>query len=607
MLKGVFFFIMLIFSVLLKEYLTPLSFLLIILSSFRLFTNRHLNQISINVICLMIFAYYILTYGRVITPEVGLNFLFNVILLKFMESRKYRDEVMVIFGAILLVASGSLFDKTLMYFSFFTISFFLLLGQFSKINKLEFFTLKNVGSYLKLALLVATLFFIFPRIPNPIPFSLNSGNTGEIGYSPEINISSIERLEENDAKVFWAKLKNEKRQDDLYWRGNVVSETDGWNWTQGPGDHGLLQIVKDELSVAEEYRLFIKTSYLFIFDEFPTLLRANHQTYQSDQSNSFSTTYIKGHSRYFALKMPIQVQEKAPGANYLHHNLSEETVQWINDVFKSQKLENIINEYRAFITKENFRYSWAPGKIRSLQEFFDRKVGFCTHYASSLALILRAKNYPARLVSGFQGGRFNPYGGFYEINQNDAHAWVEVWNGDSWLRIDPTSFIAPERIIMDYQTVVNNNFVVPQELGESGPSFLSEIKFIISQWDFVFYQFMDQWDAVEQLSFFSQFKITRKTLIVLTFVIITLFFFFALWKRQRLSPRELLWKKFLKELEQNGISYEGNFELLRTKIQNSGFEKKELALELLEEFIKLFYAEASNEEMITSLMRRFNQ
>ena len=33
------------------------------------------------------------------------------------------------------------------------------------------------------------------------------------------------------------------------------------------------------------------------------------------------------------------------------------------------------------------------------------------------------------------------------IRQSDAHVWVEVWlNGKGWVRMDPTSVVAPERI-----------------------------------------------------------------------------------------------------------------------------------------------------------------
>lgn len=542
-----------------------------------------------------------------ITPEIGLNFLLNVILLKFMESQKFRDEVMAIFGTILLLAAGALFDKSLSYFIFFTVSFFLLLSHFSQMNKVKLMSWQNGKTYLKLAVLVALLFFIFPRIPNPIPFSLNSGGEGEIGYSPEINISTIEKLVENDSKVFWVKLENERSRDHLYWRGNVASLTDGWNWSPGPMDQGLLSPNKEGFTDGEEYRLFIKSSYLFILDQAPTRLKVNNRVFQSDSTDSFNANYIRNHSRYWVSQQAYTLKDFSDATPYLQHPLSEEVITWINETFPATELDAVVQEFQDFIVKEGFRYSWAPGKIQSLQEFVDKKIGFCSHYASTLALILRVKNYPTRLVSGFQGGRYNPYGKFYEINQNDAHAWVETRENGQWIRIDPTSFIAPERITMDYQEIVSNNFTIPVDDIQKGYRFFNEIKFIFGQWDFSFYQFMDQWDAIEQIAFFSQFKLTRKKLLWISLVMTMLFALLLLRRKAKHNERQKAWLQFLKLLEKEGIFYSGNFEKLQQELLKSNWVKKEKSLTLLNEFIKLFYADSPNEQLVYQLLKEINQ
>ncbi len=51
------------------------------------------------------------------------------------------------------------------------------------------------------------------------------------------------------------------------------------------------------------------------------------------------------------------------------------------------------------------------------------------------------------MVTGYQGGSFNPYDGTLTVRQYDAHAWSEVWlPGEGWVRVDPTAAVAPERI-----------------------------------------------------------------------------------------------------------------------------------------------------------------
>ena len=84
----------------------------------------------------------------------------------------------------------------------------------------------------------------------------------------------------------------------------------------------------------------------------------------------------------------------------------------------------------------------------SVDEFlFDTKRGFCGHYASAFATLMRAAGIPARVVTGYQGGTFNRFADYWILRQSDAHAWTEVWiEGRGWLRMDPTSVIAPSRV-----------------------------------------------------------------------------------------------------------------------------------------------------------------
>lgn len=70
---------------------------------------------------------------------------------------------------------------------------------------------------------------------------------------------------------------------------------------------------------------------------------------------------------------------------------------------------------------------------------FESQKGHCEYFASALALLLRAMGIPSRLVTGFLGGRWNPYGKYLSVRQGDAHAWVEAWLPESgWVVLEPT-------------------------------------------------------------------------------------------------------------------------------------------------------------------------
>ena len=52
--------------------------------------------------------------------------------------------------------------------------------------------------------------------------------------------------------------------------------------------------------------------------------------------------------------------------------------------------------------------------------------------------MLRSIGIPARLAVGFDAGRFNPFTGFYEVSNTDAHALTEVYFPDyGWFAFDP--------------------------------------------------------------------------------------------------------------------------------------------------------------------------
>ena len=100
--------------------------------------------------------------------------------------------------------------------------------------------------------------------------------------------------------------------------------------------------------------------------------------------------------------------------------------------------------------EEKFGYSLNPGTYgeNALDDFlFQRRIGFCEHYAAAFATLMRVAGLPSRVVIGYHGGELNRMGNYVIVRQSDAHAWTEVWLQDSgWTRVDPTEVIAPDRI-----------------------------------------------------------------------------------------------------------------------------------------------------------------
>ncbi|MBN1652492.1 MAG: DUF3488 domain-containing protein [Deltaproteobacteria bacterium] len=94
-----------------------------------------------------------------------------------------------------------------------------------------------------------------------------------------------------------------------------------------------------------------------------------------------------------------------------------------------------------------FRYSLdqpdVKGKPPLVAFLFDARRGHCEYFSTALAVMLRAVGVPSRNVTGFVGGRYNPFGGYWALRQGDAHSWVEAFVPEiGWITVDPTPSVA---------------------------------------------------------------------------------------------------------------------------------------------------------------------
>jgi hypothetical protein len=92
---------------------------------------------------------------------------------------------------------------------------------------------------------------------------------------------------------------------------------------------------------------------------------------------------------------------------------------------------------------ENYAYVQRPEQIgrraMTVEEFLLRvRRGHCEYFAAGMVALLSSLETPSRIVGGFYGGRLNPLTGYMIVRREDAHAWVEVWNGSQWVTFDPT-------------------------------------------------------------------------------------------------------------------------------------------------------------------------
>jgi transglutaminase-like putative cysteine protease len=88
--------------------------------------------------------------------------------------------------------------------------------------------------------------------------------------------------------------------------------------------------------------------------------------------------------------------------------------------------------------RSGFRYTLTD-PASSLREFlFEKRAGYCEHYAAALAVMLRGAGIPSRVAAGYYGGEWSDLGLYLIVRESDAHAWTEGWIDGRWVTLDAT-------------------------------------------------------------------------------------------------------------------------------------------------------------------------
>lgn len=560
--------LLLVYSFMMNEILTLPTMGFVLAGFIAVLFKYRSTRLIRNLFAIGVFVSYWISYGRVIDPEIGLNFLTTVIVLKLLEMDSERDYYMIFFGLLLVISAGSLFEKTLTYMLFFAGSFIILIRDFYLNLKLNF-RLRDLGLNLFWVLpLTMALYLFVPRMMNPIPFQYSKLRAGEVGYTPEVNISEVASLASNDRPAFQAMVGAQVPQAGLYWRANTLTQTDGWNWTTGSKDReGARRINKEDIPkelISQSIRLYGKEDYFFALDR-PLFISYRDQSLALKETNSLFQQRNRWIPRYqvWSLKSKTTIKQEAQRSQ-LQVILSKTEKDWIKNTFKGDSLVDISQEFNKFLQQARFSYSLSPGKITSFEEFMMvKKTGFCSHYASALALVLRVKKIPARLVSGFMGGSYNPYANFYLVSQNDAHVWVEALDNGIWTRVDPTEWIAPDRVRLGgeaFMNSINQDNLSYLSLSSFNLGWLQEARQWFGQWDFRFYQWLEQTDYYAQEAILEKLRFKRQWLYFLTPALMITFIGLYAWylarqrRRESVNNHQKKWRGFLKQMKRKGFN-----------------------------------------------------
>ncbi|MFC1985816.1 transglutaminaseTgpA domain-containing protein [Chloroflexota bacterium] len=117
--------------------------------------------------------------------------------------------------------------------------------------------------------------------------------------------------------------------------------------------------------------------------------------------------------------------------------LAESIVQGVStDYDKAARLERfLLNNYPYDLNVEPL-----PEGRDAVDFFlFEQQAGYCSHFATTMAVMARHLGLPARVAAGYLPGFIDPMTGAHIVRAGDAHAWVEIhFRQHGWVAFDPT-------------------------------------------------------------------------------------------------------------------------------------------------------------------------
>ncbi|MCX6582327.1 MAG: DUF3488 and transglutaminase-like domain-containing protein [Candidatus Aminicenantes bacterium] len=540
------------------------------------------------------FGGVIASYRSYLGRDPGITAVILLSTMKLFELKSQRDFMFVIFLAYFLVFGNFLYDQTIQALAFMIAAVILITAAVLRLNhgekepvKVSFLVKSGFRFFLYAIPFMVVLFAFFPRSSVPLwNLPHDSSKHGQVGFNDSVFPGQVAELATSNQTAFRVVFPDDNMPAprDLYFRGLVLWFTNGKGWSQGILSFlpDRRRTVVDDILIRQEITLEPHYErWLFALD-LPVInprgsRRLPGRVIQGYWPISEVVTYEVASTpqpkypeprnevpRWWALQLPGDWNSP----------MRELARSWRSAATSDAE---VVQAALNYFSSSGFEYTLSPGTLdpqTPLEDFlFNKRKGFCEHYAAAFTLLMRAADIPARMVVGFQGGEVNTVGGYLVVRQSDAHAWSEVWlEGKGWQRVDPTAAASPERI--EFGAEMSRTLSAMGRLGEEDRSeairlamrkgFFAKIsRFFNDHWDNINIKWevwIMSYDRFRQRAFLRGVGLAdvgRWSYIVVLIVIIPALFFLVslLLKRQTTAADPLikLYRQFYAKTAKKGI------------------------------------------------------
>lgn len=445
----------------------------------------------------------LLSHRTLLGRDAGVTLLVVLLTLKTLELRARRDAFVVFFLGFFCMLSNFFYSQSLMT------AFSMLLGLLGlltvlvnahmPVGKPPLLRAARTAGWMAVlgAPIMLVLFLFFPRLA-PLWGVPSDAMAGRSGLSQTMQVGNLASLALDESVAMRIQFEGPApAQQDLYFRGPVLSEFDGREWRAARFGFSSRFELTNNLVVEGppvNYEVTLEPTqrpWLFVMEAATQqpVLPGYQFMMQADLQwlvNRPLTELVRYRAQSFPTFRhgPTQPVSGLRDFVELPSGFNPRTLDLARQIRSDPQyasagsaalVQFVLNRLRT----GGYRYTLEPGVYgpNTADEFwFDRKEGFCEHIASSFVLLMRALGVPARIVTGYQGGEQNRVDGFWVVRQSDAHAWAEVWHeGRGWVRVDPTSAVAPGRTGA-FQRLSAPQGVVAQTLGNISPGLVLQLR-----------------------------------------------------------------------------------------------------------------------------------
>ena len=532
------------------------------------------------------------THRTLLGRDAGVTLIVVLLALKTLELRARRDAFVVFFLGFFTLLTNFFYSQSLLTAGAMLVALLGLLtalvNAHMPVGKPPLLqAARTAGSMALLgAPIMIVLFLLFPRMA-PLWGVPSDAMSGRSGLSSSMSVGTIANLALDDSIAMRIRFEGARPASSaLYFRGPVLTAFDGREWRAPqaspyrPQTLANLQVRGAEL----RYEVTLEPNsrpWLLLLDATPVKpVISGFDARMTSELQWLVDRPITELLRYQARSYadfsygPLQQVPALQNDLTLPAGSNPRTAQLALEMRADPRYANasgalLIAAALERLREGGYRYTLDPGVYgqHSADEFwFDRKEGFCEHIASSFVILMRGLGLPARVVTGYQGGEYNPVDGFLVVRQSDAHAWAEVWlAGSGWLRVDPTAAVAPGRTGAMQRLAAPRGAFASALLGGVSPALAQQLRATWEALNNGWNQWVLNYTQGKQFSLLIEIGLSSPSWEDLSYLLIGVVVLasltgavWTLWERSRQDPWLALLTKAARHLEQAGLTIAPN-------------------------------------------------